>query len=67
MPKGIFIDEKEREVQTLKSGIGHLEKRIERIERELESLHHAFDKVGSHLKELHEAAAGLMKKVHEFE
>ncbi len=67
MPKGISVDEREKELEMLKGGVGKLEKRIDQIERELVSLHNAFEKVGDHVKGLHEAAATLIRKVHEFE
>ena len=67
MPKGISVDEREKELEILKGGVGKLEKRIDKIEKELISLQHAFEKVGDHVKGLHEAAATLIKKVHEFE
>jgi prefoldin subunit 5 len=68
MPKGIAsIDEKEKEINILKRGIGELERRMERLEKEVTSVQNASEKLSSHMKALHESAVALIKKVHEFE
>ncbi len=68
MAKGIAsIDEKEKEINVLKRGIGELERRMEKLEREFTSVRNASEKLNSHMKALHESALALIKKVHEFE
>jgi len=67
MPKGISIDEKEKEIQILKSGVGELEKKIEKLDKELAAIRNASEKINDHIKALHESAVALIKKAHEFE
>jgi predicted nucleic acid-binding Zn-ribbon protein len=51
----------------LKRGIVELERRIEKLDKEVASIHNASEKLNNHIKALHESAVTLIKKAHEFE